>query len=75
MSLEVNPKHRQEVPESFDRHVKNIVDGSITNVQMELTPLPLMFHNEHPIMIREKTTFTYEGYTQAGKRFSLTIDE
>lgn len=74
--MEINQKHRQEVQESFNRLVKNIVDGDITDFQMEITSRPAMFHNEQPIFhIPEKRTFTYEGYTQAGKRFSLTIDE
>lgn len=74
--LEINPKQRQEVQESFDRLVKNIVDGDITNFQMELTCRPAMFHSGYPIQhMPEKRTFTYDGYTQSGKRFSLTIDE
>ena len=73
--LEINPKPRQKIQESFNRHVKNIVDGDITDAQIELSSYPLMFHNEHPIMNREKATFTYEGYTQSGKKFSLIIDD
>lgn len=76
MRLEINPEHQQAVQESFNRHVKNIVDGDITDAQMELSCRPAMYHNDQPIFhMPEKRTFTYEGYTQAGKRFSLTIDE
>lgn len=75
MRLEINPKPRHEAQELFNRHSKDIVDGSITDVQIELSSYPLMCHNERPILHREKATFTYEGYTQSGKRFSLIIDE
>lgn len=74
--MEINPKQRQEVQESFDRHIKDTVDGSITGVQMSILSHPAVYHNGHPIQhMPGKRTFTYDGYTQAGKRFSLTIDE
>lgn len=73
--LEINPKHRQEAQESYNRHLKDIVEGSITNVQIELSSYPAMYHNGPPSLHSEKRTFTYEGYTQAGKRFSLIINE
>lgn len=73
--LEINPKQRQEVQESFNLHIKDTVDGDITDFQMELSTYPAMYHNGHPQYHSEKRTFTYEGYTQAGKKFSLIIDE
>lgn len=72
---EISPKRRQ-VQESFNQHVKKIVSGDITDFQMELTSHPAMYHNEHAILyMPEKRTFTYDGYTQAGKKFSLTIED
>lgn len=82
MRLETNQettqKRRQMVQESFNRHLEAIVDEDrdITDFQVEVSTRPAMFHNEHAMMyMPEKRTFTYEGYTQSGKRFSLTIDE
>ena len=75
MRLETNPEQRQEIQESFDLHLKDIVDGSITDIQIDLSSYPVMYNIESLSMYHEKRTFTYEGYTQDGKRFILIIDE
>ena len=73
--LELNPKHRQEIQESFDRHLKGIADWSVTNVQVEVSIQPVMDYIGQQSLHPGKRTLTYDGYTQSGKRFSLIIDE
>ena len=73
--LEINQKRHREVQELFNQHVKNIVDGDITDFQMELSRRPAAYFNGQPLMHEEKRTLTYDGYTQSGKKFSLTIED
>lgn len=76
MKLEINQKHRREVQKSFDNHCEELSDCNITNVQIDLDVGTIDYFHEAKQYIRtEKRIFTYEGFTQSHKKFTLTIED
>lgn len=74
MQIEINHQQRQ-AQESFKNHHNELSDCFITNVQMELDTVSGDCHGVRQYIRTEKRIFTYEGFTQSNKKFTLTIED